>query len=242
MAFSANLMDSDEILKTNPQKEPDSTSELIALWKKLYTDQRPRALTFTQETIRYRDGLPADTSTWYEAIEYPDRFRIDFNDQSGKNFNIYRNDSVYAVRKGKMVRNAKQVQDFLIIEGALYHLPVDSTLSKLRAIGVNPELFDTTTYQGRQVYIIGANKGDVMRPQIWVDVERRYTVRQFLKGSRGELTEARFDGFTKVGDHWVESRVQFFVKGALVQTEYYHNIDTNPETSEQLFDPKNTEY
>lgn len=222
----------------NTQEQPASVTQLIQYWKSTEDANRLEAFTFVQETIRFREGESPDTSTWYEAIQYPNNFRIDFGEKDNQNSNLYRNDSIYVVRDGKTVHQGAQIQEFMILEGALYTLPVDSTLAKLKAVGIDIQLFDTTTYQNRLTYIVGAKKGDLTRSQIWLDAERRYAVRRFSKTKQGGLMEVKYDDFKNIDGHWVESWLEFYVDGTLVQTERYYDIDVKPKLSDGVFEPK----
>ncbi|MEM7299328.1 MAG: hypothetical protein AAF391_13805, partial [Bacteroidota bacterium] len=87
--------------------EPEGTENLIRYWKDRYQEGRLMAFTFVQETIRFRDGEVRDTATWYEAVQYPNFFRIDLGEKDLKNRNLYRNDSVYVIREGELVRQGR---------------------------------------------------------------------------------------------------------------------------------------
>ncbi len=217
---------------------PNSTENLIRYWKDRYQDDRLHAFTFEQETIRFKDGVPSDTSIWYEAVQYPDKFRIDLGPKANRNSNLWRNDSIYVQRKGEIVHQGAEVRSSIIMEGALYVIPPDSTLAKLKAVNLDPALFDTASYEGTLAYIIGAKKGDLQSPQIWLDAERRILVRSISKSKKGALLEGRYGEFKQLWGHWVESYIEFFRDGELMQVEWYKNIDVHPELSPKVFDPK----
>jgi len=216
--------------------QPDNTRNLIAYWKDRYAKNSLKSFTFAQETIRLREGEDPDTSLWYEAIRYPDQFRIDFGHGSEGNINLWRSDSVYVLRKGELVHRGDKVQEALLMKGALYHLPIDTTLSKLRAIGVDPSVFHTAIYEGRPAYVIGAVPESDSIPQIWVDAERRNVLRRSSKLPNGKLLEVRYDDFVQSGGHWLESWVAFYLDGKLIQTERYKDIDVQPELPEGVFE------
>ena len=213
--------------------QPNSTANLIRYWKDTEATNRLKAFTFVQETIRLTENASQDTSTWYEAIQYPNNFRIDFGEKSNHNSNLYRNDSIYVMRKAKMVHQAKQIEEFMIMEGALYALPVDSTLAKLEAVGIDVDLFDIVNHNNRLTYIVGAKQDNKKLAQIWLDAERRYAVRRFSKTQQGSIMEVRYDDFKHLDGHWVESWLEFYVDDKLIQTERYYHIDVNPKLPQQ---------
>ncbi len=216
--------------------QPKNTANLIRYWQDRYQEQQLQAFTFVQETIRFREET-SDTSTWYEAIQYPDHFRMDFGDKENLNRNLYRNDSIYVMRKGEEVHRGSEIQEFMIMEGSLYTSPVDTTLAKLRAVGTNPDLFYQTEYKGRSVFVIGAEAEDYQSSQVWLDTERRYTVRRFSQLSDGRLMEVTYDDFKLIDGHHIESWLEFYLDGKLFQTERYQNIQVNPQLDSAIFDP-----
>lgn len=216
--------------------QPDNTRNLIAYWKDRYATHSLKSFTFAQETIRFREGEAPDTSLWYEAIRYPDQFRIDFGHGSEGNINLWRNDSVYIIREGEQVHRGEKVQEALLMKGALYHLPIDTTLAKLSSIGINPELFHTATYKDRPAYVIGTVPEADSIPQIWVDAERRNVLRRSSKLPNGKLLEVRYGDFVQIEAHWLESWVAFYLDGKLIQTERYKDIDVQPELPKGVFE------
>ena len=216
--------------------EPHSTANLIKYWKARYATERLQSLSFDQETIRYDSlGRSIDTSVWYEAIKYPKLFRIDFNEKPSSNTNIYRNDSVYVIRRDSLVRINKQIQEFMILEGALYTEPLDSTLGMLRDSGIDPEIFSETNYNGRRTYIIGAPPNTFTKPQMWVDAENRYVVRRWSRSRDGSLMEVRYEDFMVLEGHWIETWLEFYQRGRLIQTEKYFNLKVNKELDDRIF-------
>jgi len=212
----------------------NSTEELFTYWKKQYSNEALKSFTFTQKTIRFKDGKPQDTSIWYEAIQYPDLFRIDFGSKEKANINLCRNDSLYALRDGEIVFAGEEIQEFLI-EGGLYFLQIEESLRKLKARGIDVSKFHETKYEGRPTYVIGTAKKDRSAPQIWFDKERRYVVWRLSKLKKGSIMEVRYDDFKKINGYWIESTVDFLIDGEMVQKEKYKNIDTNPELVPEIF-------
>ncbi len=231
------LTGSSNFKRSKNQDIPNNTRALIGTWKDRYSDKALKAFTFVQETIKFEGGQPTDTSTWYEVIQYPDLFRIDFGGRDSGNSNLSRNDSIYVLRKGEMVHTGKEVQEFLI-EGGLYYLDVETTLEKLRAKDIDPNKFYRKTYQGRETIVIGAKDQSDLSPQIWLDEERRYAVWRLSKMRDGRLLEVRYSDFKRKKGHWIETKIDFLVDGELIQTERYQNIKINPELNPDIFDPK----
>lgn len=217
--------------------EPRTVRALVQYWKETYRHEVLPAYTFTQETVRIRDGVAQEPAIWEEAVQYPSFFRIDLpKTEEGFNINLSRNDSVYVFRKGVIVDSSRQIQQFMIMEGSLYFDPVDSTLSKLQEVGIDTNLLTHSQYEERPIYIIGAQEGNLTVPQIWLDAERRYNVRRFSRTGSGKLLEVRYSEFKAYEGHWMEHWLEFLVDGKLVQTERYKDININPQLSKETFD------
>lgn len=216
-----------------------STFDLIEHLKS--SNKKPlKAFTFIQNTIRFDENEKAvDTSTWYEAIRYPTEFRIDYGDKSDRNANINRNDSIYVFRNNKLVHSGKKIQEFLILEGGIHFYSTDKAISKLQSLGINTSIFSTSNYKGRAIYIIGAEAEDLSVPQIWLDKEHLYSVRRISKSTRsGNLYDVKYDDYKKNNGYWIETWIEFYRDGKLIQTERYNNIDVNPKLNDKIFNPK----
>lgn len=123
------------------------------------------------------------------------------------------------------------------MEGSLYAFPVDTTLSKLRQTGVDPDLFYRTTYRDRPAFVIGSSPDDLARPQVWLDAERRHTLRRIGKTKDGKTLEVQYDDFLLIDGHYIESSLRFLADGVLIQTERYYNIEVDPGIDVSVFDP-----
>jgi len=226
-------------LSINSPKPIDSTENLIAHIKDNNIQGHLKSFTFIQETIRFnKDGSPIDTITWYEAIRYPKDFRIDFGDPEKGNANINRNDSIYVYRNNKLVHQGPEIQEFLILEGGLYYYSVEETLERLESLGIDTKTFTKSTYNNKPIYIIGAVENNLSKPQIWMDAKELHAVRRYSKGKHEELYEVRYDDYKNINGHNIETWIEFWADGNLIQTERYNDIDTNPELTDEDFDPK----
>lgn len=228
-----------DLKKEQFKYEPDSPRNLIAYWKDRYAASSLKSFTFVQETVRYnQEGEPQEPAIWYEAVNYPDQFRIDFGHAKNGNTTLWRNDSIYVLRKGEWKKTAPEIQQALLMKGGFYHLPVDLTMAKLAALAIDTSAWHTHEYEGRKVYVLGTDTPDQTVPQIWLDAERRNVVKRTSKLGDGRILDVQYSKFVQVNGYWVESYVTFYIDGKLLQTEVYKDINTKPALSEQIFDPQ----
>ncbi|SHG45766.1 hypothetical protein [Flagellimonas flava] len=228
--------------KTGQIKENHGTvktsSELIEMMKKRGEKRHLKAFTFVQQTVHFEeDGAVRDTSVWHEAIRYPKEFRIDFGNPDAGNANINRNDSIYVYRNHEMVHSGPEIQEFLILEGGIFYYSVSETIERLKGLGIDTAVLSESSYNGKSVLIIGAIPGEIKKPQIWLDKENLFVVRRFSKSNQGNLYEVRYDDYKNIDGHWIETWIEFYRDGRLIQTERYTQIDVEPKLDDHVFDP-----
>jgi hypothetical protein len=186
------------LLATSGKAEttPDNTIELLEIMKVHLQKTKVKEYTFIQETIRFQEnGSPKDTLIWHEAMQFPNRFRIDFGDLRKGNSVIYSRDSVFHIR-GKLVKHSgAEVQEFMLLEGGLKEFSAEATLGRLKEAGYDTGAFRADEFDGHKVWVIGGAKGDLVSKQVWIDQEKLTTRRRIDPGREGKVTEAIFDEF-----------------------------------------------
>ena len=196
------------------------------------------AFTFVQETIRFnKDGSPKDTSIWYEAIAYPDHFRIDYGDLADGNSSVFRRDSAYRFKAGELIKSSHDPQQFLLMKGGLYHYETKEVMDKLRAYGYNTKGFHASEWNSRPIWVLGAEAGDLDAPQFWIDAEHFYLLRRISKLKDGRLLDVHYGDHIYSDGGWVEQEVKFYLDGLYLQLEYYKEINTAPDLPKGFFDP-----
>ena len=70
-----------------------------------------------------------------------------------------------------------------------------------------------------------------------MDAERRVVLRKVSKLKDGRMLDALYDEFLEFNGSWIESWIEFYIDGELIQTERYRNINTNPALLPEIFDP-----
>lgn len=224
---------------SHAQKEIKSAKALIKQMHKANKGKWFNAFTFVQKTIRFdQEGAVRDSSIWYEAIQYPKNFRIDYGPLDDGNANIFRNDSVYSFRSGALQAAAINPQQFLLMKGGLYHYPVKKVLSMLTEYGYNIQQFRSDRWNGRPVYVLGAEAADEKSAQFWIDAEHFYLVRRISQASNERILDVHYSDHIASGGGWVEQTVKFYLDGRYIQLEYYQDIDTAPRLPASLFNPK----
>jgi outer membrane lipoprotein-sorting protein len=212
-----------------------STAVLEKMYAK-YHGKWHTSLTFNQTTQRYRNDSLLRTDTWYEHIVYPDLLRIDFGDKTGNGV-IYRGDSSYVFRNNKVVRAGKGENELIFFLGGMYFKPFEQVLAHFAELKFDLSKFHEDTYNGKPVYVIGADKDGEKVTQLWIDKDKLVAVRYFKYDANGK-EEATFEKQIPLkGGTWSETFCKFYINDKLLQTETYHDVVPNLPTDKAIFDP-----
>jgi hypothetical protein len=196
------------------------------------------SFSFTQTTEMYRNDSLIKTSTWYEHIVYPDKFRIDFGDTTSGNAAIFTKDSVYSFRNAKLVHVSPNDDDLTFMLGGMYFYPFDTVKAMLTRQGYDLDKFYETKLDNADVYVIGANNADEKNNQLWID-KNKLVVVKFINYNHGEKEEDFFKEHKPFGNGWSETACDFYIDGKLIQKEKYFNCKANININPKIFDAHN---
>jgi hypothetical protein len=213
-----------------------TAEELLAAMHKKHQGTTCRTLTFSQLTYRPNDSLNR-RMVWYEAIEYPDKLRIDFNSVSKGNAALFCNDSTFQFRNGiRQIAHADK-NDLLLILGGMYFRSLDDVIKRLAELGYDFSRFSETTWYTHPVYVLGALKGDTTSNQIWVDKKELRVLRMLSRLSAKEELDIHVEGGIPACGGFLETKFSFFLNGKLDQREEYTDIHTNIPLDPAIFNP-----
>lgn len=194
--------------------------------------------TFSQKNTHYRNDSVVGHSEWYEAIGFPDKFRIDFGDKAAGNFVIFRNDSSYSYRAHKLVKSKYDDNALLLLLGGMYYRSEDEVLRRLAQAHYNTDSISEQTWNNVPVYVIGAGKGDMSSNQFWVDKKTMRVLRIIEKMNDTDMMDIRFEAYQKLCGGYTETRVSFRRNGKLEQVEEYYDIKPADTLPAEVFSPE----
>jgi hypothetical protein len=222
-----------------PLTVPTGTQIVQSMHDK-YAGKWFKTLTFVQKTTRQKDGKDT-VQTWYESASLPGRLRIDVGNPSEGNGVLYRHDSTYRVTSGSVDKAVAGGNPLLPLLFDVYVVPVSQTLADVQnTLKIDLSKVRQSTWDGRPVYIIGADSGNEHAPQVWIDTERLVVLRQiFAFGSDSSPTyiDGQLKQYRPIGKSWIAPQCEFYIAGKLLQREDYTEIKADVPLSEALFDP-----
>jgi hypothetical protein len=201
-----------------------------------YAGKWYHTFTFVQTTESYKNDSLTKTSTWYEAIMFPEKFRIDFGDIKNGDAVIFANDSAYNFRKGSLKSTTADNNDLTFLLGGMYFYSFDKSLSEIKSLHYDLTKFHEDTWKSKPVYVIGANTNDEKVNQLWIDKEKLLVVR-FIKFDDNRKEEGVLEDQINLGGGWSETKATFYINDHLIQKEYYHECKANVEIDPRIFQP-----
>ncbi len=217
----------------------ETPAEVLVAMKNRYENSWYETMTFIQTTIQYQTDGRSDTTTWFEAMELPGKLRIDIGDPASGNTWIFRNDSIYVYNQGSLSVGRPTFHPLLLLGFDAYFLDSVSLINKLDSLGFDLDVMSDTTWQDREVYVIGAEAGDTESEQFWIDKERLYFVRLLQNvGTEGlSQQDVQFNNYVPLGGGWVAPDVVFYVDGRLQMSEIYHDMTEGVDLDDRFFSP-----
>ena len=218
-----------------PAEPPKDGVEVLALMRERYLGKWYRTLTFVQKTT-LADGK---VETWYEAAELPGKLRIDIAPLEGKNTLLFRNDSLYEFKGGKLTESHPMIHPLMVLGFDVYAQTVETTVRQLRSLGFDLAKLHEATWQGRPAYVVGAAAGDSVTRQFWIDKERLYFVRMVEPGKQdpSARVETLFNKYIPMGQGWLETEVRFMVNGETKMLEEYSEPKAGVTLDPAIFEP-----
>ena len=214
---------------------PKDGVEVISRMRERYLGKWYKSLTFVQKTT-----LPnGKVETWYEAAELPGKLRIDIAPLDGKNTILFRNDTLYEFKAGKLSEAKPLIHPLMVLGFDVYAQPLDVTTKQLRELGFDLSRVHESSWEGRPAWVVGAAAGDSVTRQFWIDQERLYFVRMIEPGKQdpSARVETRFDKYIPMGQGWLETEVRFLVNGETKMLEEYTQPKVGVVLDPAIFDP-----
>lgn len=197
-----------------------------------------KSYTFSQKNAHYRNDSIIGNSEWHEAIELPDKFRINFGAPEDGNFVIFKNDSSYRYKNNQFKKKKEDLNILLLLLGGMYYREFTDVITRLEKAHYNTQILSTQKWKKQTVYVIGAMKGDTISNQIWVDKKTLRVIRIIEKIDAESVMDMGFDAFQKSCGGYTETKVTFKQNGKIEQVEEYFNIKTLDKIPDEVFNPK----
>ncbi len=220
--------------------EIKSGNALVNAMHHRYASTWYRTVTFTQKSTTYNPDGTTKAETWYEAALLPGKLRIDIGSPSEGNGYLLVGGNV-TIFKDRQVKTTRAQQNMLLVLGFdVYAQPPETTLALAKQEGFDSAKFHEDTWEGKSVYVFGAEKGDLKSKQFWVEKDRLLFVRLLEPdpADASKTRDIRFADYRKLGDGWIAALVEVHTDGRKVFSEEYSEIQKDVKLDPAIFDPK----
>jgi outer membrane lipoprotein-sorting protein len=218
-----------------------TTEDLIAAMQKKHAKTWYRTLTFVQKSTTFKEDGTSTSEIWYEALSAPGKLRVDIEPVASGNGFMFVDGMQHAFKDGKLVNSRERINPLLLLGFDIYFQPAAATINHLKKMNYDVSKLREDTWQGRPVYVVGADAGDGRSPQFWIDKKNLYFVRLIEPtGKNKEQTEEiQFNKYEPVkGGGWVSPEVIVLIDGKRVFMEEYTEIKAGVKFDDKLFDPQ----
>ena len=212
--------------------EPTNGKDLINSMHKRYSKTWYKTLTFKQATTFYNAKEEVvKEQTWLEAMQLPSSLAIKFDTITSGNGIVFKNDSIYNFREGKMLASRQLHHPLLILGFSVYAQSPEKSIEDLGKLNIDVSKITTGIWQGKENYIIG----DENATHFYIEKERLLFTKLIQKGANNSIMETQFNKYEELKNGWIAPEVLFYTNGKVTMKEVYSEIET-PNLPLSIFD------
>jgi hypothetical protein len=198
--------------------------EILKTMHKKYYQAPCKNYSFSQRNTLYKNDSVIGNSVWHEAVQFPDKFRINFGNTEEGNYVIFKNDSVFNYRQGKLLKAKADSNSLLLLLGGMYYRDLDNVITRLKNAGFKLDVVTEREWNNELAYVIGAREHDLSSPQFWVSKKTLRVLRIIKRVERLDRMDMRFEAHQDWCKGYMETKVSFRRNGQLEQVEEYYDI------------------
>lgn len=204
-----------------------------------YKDSWYESVFFKENAITLNPDGTSKAEIWDEALQLPGKLRINKGPASEGNGFIFVDGTLTTFRNGKASATLPFVHMLLVLGFDVYRQPPNTTIYQVKGQGIDLSRIHEEKWDGQDVYVVGAAKGDLKSKQFWIEKKRLLFVRLIEpeKYDATRIHDSRFREYRKLSTAWISARVEFYTDGKNVFNEDYFDIKANAKFDPALFDP-----
>ena len=210
---------------------------LLAAMHDRYQNAWYKTVVFQEKAISINPDDTTKMEVWDEALQIPGKLRIDKGAAREGNGFIFSDGMLTTFQNGRPNEHRPYVHMLLVLGFDVYGQDPKTTIEQVRSQGFDLRQLHEETWEGEDVYVVGAAKGDLTSNQFWVERKRLLFVRLIQSDSQDhqKIQDSRFRDYQKFADAWISARVEFYTNGKNVFNEDYFNIKANVTLDPAIF-------
>ena len=222
----------------NSQEISDGAALLTAMHDR-YKDSWYESVVFKENAITLNPDGSSKTEIWDEALQLPGKLRINRGPSSEGNGFLFVDGTLTTFQKGKATGPRPYVHMLLVLGFDVYSQAPKTTIDQAKGQGFDLAQIHGEKWEGQDVYVVGAAKGDLQSKQFWIEKQRLLFVRLIEPDERDatKIHDTRFRDYRKLSTGWISARVEFYTNGKNTFNENYFDMKANAKLDPALFDP-----
>ena len=230
LVLNASLKSSEQIM---------NGEDLIKAMYEKYEGKWYKKLKIVQKVTYYRNGEEQGSQVWCEFLDLPGKVRSNIGPAENGNAEIYVNGEFHRFQEGKRVGGQKAPHPVLCLGFDVYLQEPEKSVAILKAVPFDLDKIHETVWQGRPVYVVGADKDDFKSNQFWIDKEHLYFVRTIFTSPRGASIDIEMNKIVRLGEGWIATQLLFKRNGEVFLKEDYQENPILDKINPAIFDVKN---
>lgn len=226
-------------LLASPWEVQDGQALLTTMHDR-YKDSWYESVAFKEKAVTLNPDGSRKTEIWDEALLLPGKLRINKGPASEGNGFVFSDGTLTTFRKGQATGPHPYVHMLLVLGFDVYRQAPRTTIDQAKAQGFDLTQIHEEQWQGQDVCVIGAPKGDLKSRQFWIEKKRLLFVRLIEPDEHDatKIHDNRFRDYRKLSTGWISARVEFYIDGKNTFNEDYFDIKPNVKFDPAVFDPQ----
>ena len=130
------------------------------------------SVVFKEKAITLNPDGSSSTEVWDEALQLPGKLRINRGATSEGNGFVFVDGTLTTFQKGKPTGPRPYVHMLLVLGFDVYRQDAKTTIDQVKAQGYDLSQIHEEKWDGQDVYVVGAAKGDLKSKQFWIEKKR----------------------------------------------------------------------
>ena len=214
---------------------PKNGLEVIGAMHRAHPANELRAVRFIA-TIREALVDTTRVRTATALVSFPGKFRLEYwASRSG----VVRDRERLAVFEGgRRVAATSRIDLAQLLAYDVYAQRIDLSIQSLDVARVRLGLMRRDRWDGRDVWVVGADEGDTLSTQFWVEDDRWRVLRVIQRDPRrpADRLDIRFRDFDDVMRVPLPTRIDVYRNGQLAQEQTITDLTPNPSVPRRAFD------
>jgi hypothetical protein len=216
---------------------PRNGLEVIGAMRRTHPSRQLVSLAFTVTTTQLRGGA-SRRSTARVIARLPGRYRETRQPAASGTGSVRVHQMLSLFERGRMTGKARRVDIGILVAYDVFAQSIDTTIMWLDSSTVRFGLARRDRFDGRDVWVVGAESGDMRSAQFWVDADLWRVVRVIQPDPRDgdDVLDLRFTAFSEHFGIPLPMKTHVYRNGALAETREVSQLSVNARVPARAFD------